>query len=186
MRVAINLSLSQLRKHMLTQQVVRVLQEFSIEPSCLEFELTEHAVVQSGSSEIAQTLGELHELGAGIALDDFGTGQSSLVLLKRLPVDRIKIDRSFVGGIGLNAHDVAIVRGIVQLGLSLHLGVTAEGVERMEQLDFLREAGCPEAQGYFVASPMSGARLAELLRSDGGLPLQGHAGSSAAVAAQPH
>jgi EAL domain-containing protein (putative c-di-GMP-specific phosphodiesterase class I) len=166
--------------------VVNVLQEFSIEPSCLEFELTEHAVVHPGSDEIAHTLEELHDVGAGIALDDFGTGQSSLMLLKRLPVDRIKIDRSFVGGIDTNAHDVAIVRGIVELGLSLELGVTAEGVERLEQLDFLRATGCPEAQGYFVASPMSGQCLVEFLRGGACLPLQGRAGCGAAIAPPRH
>jgi diguanylate cyclase (GGDEF)-like protein/PAS domain S-box-containing protein len=173
LRVAINLSLSQLRNGLLSAQFMRILREFEIEPARFEFELTEHAAVQPGTSEVARTLQELHDLGAMIALDDFGTGQSSLMLLKRLPVDRLKIDRSFVGGINLNPNDNAIVRAIVQLGLSLRLGVTAEGVERLEQLEFLRQAGCPEAQGYFVASPMPGKEVIALLRADGRIPLQG-------------
>jgi diguanylate cyclase (GGDEF)-like protein/PAS domain S-box-containing protein len=173
LRVATNLSLSQLRSGSLAAQVLSILREFEIEPARFEFELTEHAAVQPGASEVARALQELHDLGALIALDDFGTGQSSLMLLKRLPVDRLKIDRSFVGGINLNPNDNAIVRAIVQLGLSLRLGVTAEGVERLEQLEFLRHAGCPEAQGNFVASPMPGKEVIALLGADGRIPLQG-------------
>lgn len=172
-RIAINLSLSQLRSGSLSGQVQSVLREFEIDPARFEFELTEHAAVQPGASDITEALQELHGLGAMIALDDFGTGQSSLMLLKRLPVDRLKIDRSFVGGINVNAHDSAIVRAIVELGQSLQLGVTAEGVERLEQLDFLRHAGCSEAQGYFVASPMPGDQVIEMLGADARMPLQG-------------
>jgi two-component system, chemotaxis family, CheB/CheR fusion protein len=173
LRVAINLSLSQLRSGSLSAQVLSILREFEIEPARFEFELTEHAAVQPGAREAARALQELHDLGAMIALDDFGTGQSSLMLLKRLPVDRLKIDRSFVSGINLNPNDNAIVRAIVQLALSLRLGVTAEGVERLEQLEFLRHAACPEAQGYLVASPIPGKEVIALLGADGRIPLQG-------------
>jgi EAL domain-containing protein (putative c-di-GMP-specific phosphodiesterase class I) len=110
-----------------------------------------------------ETLHAIKNLGVNIAVDDFGTGYSSLSYLKRFPVDRLKVDRSFVQDIATDADDAAIVRTIIALGHNLGLKVVAEGVETDQQIDFLRVNGCDELQGYYFSEPVSAWRMAKLL-----------------------
>ena len=110
-------------------------------------------------------LAALHGSGIRVALDDFGTGYASLTHLKQLPVDEIKIDRSFIRDLERDANDAAIVTAVLQLGRSLALDVTAEGVETAEQAAFLRDGGCTNAQGYLYGKPMPASRVPWFLRN---------------------
>ena len=121
-------------------------------PGALCLELTESVLMDQDSSPA--TLGELAQAGMGIALDDFGTGFCSLAYLRRYPVDRLKIDRMFVAGLGKSPQDEAIVRTIVGLGQALGLDITAEGVETQRQAAALRAMGCPHVQGFLYGRPM--------------------------------
>jgi EAL domain-containing protein (putative c-di-GMP-specific phosphodiesterase class I) len=109
-------------------------------------------------------------LGVHLAIDDFGTGYSSLAYLKRLPLDVLKIDRSFVTGIGLDREDRAIVKAIISLAKSLNLSITAEGIETEDQSSLLRDWACEQGQGYYFARPLNSADFATLLQHSGGLP----------------
>jgi EAL domain-containing protein (putative c-di-GMP-specific phosphodiesterase class I) len=140
-----------------------VIREAQIPPESLEIELTESAVMHDAESSIV-TLERVKQLGVRIAIDDFGTGYSSLSYLKRLPLDILKIDRSFVRDISNDANDAAIVRAIITLARSLGMEVTAEGVEDEAQLEFLNAYGCEYAQGYLFGQPMSADEFAERLR----------------------
>jgi EAL domain-containing protein (putative c-di-GMP-specific phosphodiesterase class I) len=122
----------------------------------LELELTEGLAMGNVEGLLA-TLAGLKSLGVSIAIDDFGTGYSSLSYLKRFPIDRLKIDQSFVRNLPGSEDDAAIARTIIALGRSLGLHVIAEGVENYEQLEFLRLHGCDEAQGYYYGRPMHAA-----------------------------
>lgn len=162
--VAVNLSMPFLQRPDFVDVVFDVLKETGLAPRKLELELTERIVISAGAAGIAPKLAELRRHGVNIALDDFGTGYSSLALLKDLPVDRIKIDRSFVAGFGTSPDDTAIVRAVTNLGLSLNKRVTAEGVESPETMDMLRSEGCHDIQGYHLAKPMPAAGLVDFLR----------------------
>lgn len=159
--VSVNVSARQFRQDSFVQIVAEVLQQTGLEARYLEIELTESAVMHDAEQFIAM-LGELNDLGVQISLDDFGTGYSSLSYLKRLPVDRLKVDRSFVQDIVTDADDATIVRTIIALGHNLGLKVVAEGVETEQQLEFLRANHCDELQGYYFAVPMP---VAEFERS---------------------
>ncbi len=162
--MAVNLSIRQLRQPMLGAQVRSVLAETGLEPSCLELEITEG--IMMGDNQIAMNfLNEMHELGVQLSIDDFGTGFSSLNYLKKMPVHKLKIDRSFVRDIETDESDAAIIRSIISLGHRLNLRVIAEGVETQEQLDFLRIRGCDEVQGFFYARPMTAEAFAEFFRN---------------------
>ena len=141
--------------------VERSLADHHIAPGQLELELTETTLM--ADAEKSNTLLEcLSRLGTGIHVDDFGTGYSSLAYLKRFPIDTLKIDRAFVEGLPDDQEDRAIANAIITLAHALNLRVVADGVERADQLEFLREAGCDEGQGYYFSRPLSGERFGEL------------------------
>jgi EAL domain-containing protein (putative c-di-GMP-specific phosphodiesterase class I) len=151
--VSVNLSARQFQQRDIAKLVMQVLEETGLDPQYLELELTESTIMRN-AEEAVSMLNELHALGIGLAIDDFGTGYSSLSYLKRFPVDRLKIDRSFVSDIGESSDDETITSAIIALAHSLNLQVIAEGVETSTQLDFLKERACDEMQGYFFAKPM--------------------------------
>jgi|GEM_PF-5713915 len=152
LRLAVNLSPRQFGQPDIVQTIARLLYDSGLQPEMLEVEITETAIVADLQRALRVT-SELRDLGVKIALDDFGTGFSSLAHLRRLPVDRLKIDRTFVSGLPDSADDVAIVSAVIGLARNLDIGVLAEGVETVAQVDFLREHGCPEAQGYLFSRP---------------------------------
>jgi EAL domain-containing protein (putative c-di-GMP-specific phosphodiesterase class I) len=157
-RIAVNLSGHQLKKAGFVEMVRHVLRETGVEPGWLELEITE-SFIMSRAEEAIEMLDQLKEMGVQLAIDDFGTGYSSLSHLKRLPVHKLKIDRSFVQGIPEDSNDVAIARAVIALGNSMQLGVIAEGVETKQQQDFLRAEGCGEGQGYLYSRPVSAAHF---------------------------
>ncbi len=151
--IAVNVSIRQLRQPNLAGRIASMLEEFQLLPGDLELELTEGIMMEN--SETAMTfLTKMHELGVLLSIDDFGTGFSSLGYLKKLPIDKLKIDQTFVRDIETDDSDAAIVRSIISLGHRLGLSVIAEGVETVEQLDFLRICGCDEIQGYYFGHPL--------------------------------
>jgi len=152
-RVSVNLSVYQLRQGKLVSLVRQVLEETGLTPHLLELELTESQLLES-VEHIISTFEQLHALGVKLAIDDFGTGYSSLSYLKRLPVDYVKIDQAFIRGLHPGSQDAAITQAIITLSRSLGLKVVAEGVETHEQLAFLREQACDEAQGYLISKPV--------------------------------
>ena len=157
-RVCINVSAHQLRSRAICSLVAKSLDAFGLSPDRLEIEITESIFI--GDHPLArQILGELRGSGVRLALDDFGTGYSSLGYLRRLPFDRIKIDRSFVAEIASDAGSQAIVKSVIGLAADLGMEVIAEGIEREIQLECLRRLGCGEIQGYLVGKPMSGERV---------------------------
>jgi EAL domain-containing protein (putative c-di-GMP-specific phosphodiesterase class I) len=153
MRLSVNLSPVQFREGSVVGLIERTLAETGLAPDALEIELTE-GVMLEGSDAAMTSLRRLRECGVGFSLDDFGTGYSSLAYVKRLPVQRLKIDQSFVHRLGHDGQDEAIVRAVIDLGHSLGLKVTAEGVESAEQLRRLQELGCDEAQGDLISPPL--------------------------------
>jgi diguanylate cyclase (GGDEF)-like protein len=153
LKVAVNLSARQLRDNAFVPLVMQTLEETGLEPHFLELELTESALMDDANDTVCKLL-RLKELGISISVDDFGTGYSSLSYLKHLPIDTIKVDRSFVRDIINDPDDAAIVDAIVAMAHSLKLNVIAEGVETREQLEFLRERKCQQAQGYYFARPL--------------------------------
>ena len=166
LKVCVNLSGKQLRHRALVEEVEAALQETGLDPTALDLEITESVVMEDAPSTLA-TLQELKELGVNLAIDDFGTGYSSFSYLRRFPVDYLKIDRSFVDGLGKDPDDTALVSGIVSLAHSLGLKVVAEGVETAEQLARLRETGCEFAQGYYFSAPLPGGAASKLLPTNG-------------------
>jgi diguanylate cyclase (GGDEF)-like protein len=160
--MCVNVSGKQLRSPNLIGLVGLVLAEVDIEPACLELELTESTVMEN-VEESRLYMDALKMLGVRLALDDFGTGYLSLCYLKRFPLDRLKIDRSFVRDCPGSDDDVAITRAIISLARSLNLQVTAEGVETIEQVDFFTREGCDVIQGNFIGLPMSKSMLKEFL-----------------------
>jgi diguanylate cyclase (GGDEF)-like protein len=163
--MSVNLSLRQFRQTNLTGMVEQVIRETGVDPTCLELELTESAVMMNTESAVT-TLRKLQALGIRIAIDDFGTGYSSLNYLKNLPIDTLKIDRSFVRDAATNPVDAAIVQAIITLAHSLNLKVKAEGIETQEQLDFLRLLRCDEIQGYLLSRPLPAEALEQLLLAE--------------------
>lgn len=160
--VAVNLSAKQWLQSHLEQQVVEALEAAGLEPRFLELEITESLLMRD-TDQMIGTMRRLQGRGVQFAVDDFGTGYSSLSYLKRLPVNRLKIDRSFVRDIPANTDDVAIAAAIIQMGKSLRLNVVAEGVETPEQLRFLGEQGCDVVQGYHFSKPLPAGECAEYL-----------------------
>ena len=150
-RLAVNVSATQLHHHLL-EDVAGIVAEFDLPRGAFELELTESVLMVNAESTIEQ-MRRVAQLGVGIAVDDFGTGYSSLSYLKRLPIQRLKIDRSFVRGLGADPDDEAICASIILLASSLGLDTVAEGVETAAQRDWLAEHGCGELQGYLLGRP---------------------------------
>ncbi|MHB8679812.1 MAG: EAL domain-containing protein [Rudaea sp.] len=161
--MSVNLSALQLLRDELTQRLCEILAEVQIDPQHLELELTE-SVLMANPERAIHTLDRLHAVGVAIAIDDFGTGYSSLSYLKRLPIDRLKIDRSFVGDITTDPDDEAITKTIITMAHSLGLDVVAEGVETLEQLEYLHEQGCDEIQGHWLSIPLDAASCFTFIR----------------------
>jgi diguanylate cyclase (GGDEF)-like protein len=151
--MAVNLSAAQFRHGNIIDTVSRVLDASGLAPCLLELELTESILLQDTETAI-KTLHTLKEIGVQLSIDDFGTGYSSLSYLKRLSLDKLKIDQSFVRDLGEDQDNQEIVRAIVQLGHILKMGIVAEGVETREQMERLREFGCDQAQGYLISKPL--------------------------------
>ena len=161
-RVAVNVSARQLRHENLFQDVARALEEHELDASALELEITESVVIQSPEQAIT-LLSKLKEMGIRLSIDDFGTGYSSLSYLKRLPIDAVKIDRSFIRDLPDDNDDAVITRAIIAMAHSLKLSVIAEGVETDAQLAFLRQHGCDEMQGYYFSKPVPADQLSSLI-----------------------
>lgn len=160
--VAVNLSARQLDPAQLLRTVSAALADSGLAPACLELELTETAVMADCASAIG-ILNELKALGVRLSLDDFGTGYSSLEHLRHLPFDSIKIDRSFIVGVGQQGNDRAIVKTIIALASNLNMSVIAEGVEQREQAEFLHAHACHEMQGFLFARALAVPQLADML-----------------------
>ncbi|HET7054782.1 MAG TPA: EAL domain-containing protein [Solirubrobacterales bacterium] len=169
--VAINLSARQVAHRDLAGQVNEILTRTGLDPVNLRLEVTESVLVEESASAMA-TLEALSELGVRLVLDDFGTGYSSLAYLNRFPFDALKIDRSFVDGLGLEQERTAIVEAVIGMARALSLDAIAEGVEREEQLSELRRLGCDFAQGHLFSRPLTPEKVTGLLR-EGGFELIG-------------
>ncbi len=157
-RIAVNLSPAQFKQRDLASSIATILARTGLPPGRLELEITEGILIDDAERALLM-LGELKSLGVRIALDDFGTGYSSLSYLRRFPFDKLKIDASFVQGLGDGGEADAIVRAIVALGRSLSLSITAEGVETPHQLALLREQACDQVQGFLLGRPMPPGQL---------------------------
>jgi EAL domain-containing protein (putative c-di-GMP-specific phosphodiesterase class I) len=170
LRVAVNLSARQFGREDLVDTVARALKECGLDPRCLEMEITESLLMENVEAssrmleQLKRTLG-----GVRISIDDFGTGHSSLSYLKSFPIDLLKIESSFTRNLATDPHDAAITTAIIGLAHSLRLKVIAEGVETEEQLAFLQNKGCDEAQGYYFARPLPAEDITRLLEE--GRPL---------------
>jgi EAL domain-containing protein (putative c-di-GMP-specific phosphodiesterase class I) len=160
--MAVNLSARQFEHQAVADLVARSLRTSGLDPRCLELELTESLALQDADA-IRSTLTDLRSLGVRCSIDDFGTGYSGLNYLTRLPIDRLKIDKSFVHEIAQGNHDARIVAAVIALAHNLRLGVIAEGVETREQLDFLCAHGCDEMQGYLFSRPVPAVEFERLL-----------------------
>jgi diguanylate cyclase (GGDEF)-like protein len=162
--VAVNISARQFREKNLLQTVAKILAETGLDPRLLELEVTESVIMHDAQNVIAD-LQAFRDMGVKLSIDDFGTGYSSLSYLKRFPVDRLKIDQSFVRDITSDADDAAIAQAVITLGHTMNLRVIAEGVETAEQLTFLRGHHCDEMQGYLFGRPLPADEFAQLLAS---------------------
>ena len=160
--IAINISARQFAARNLGEVIKRVLDEHQADPRYIELELTE-SLLMVNTEEAVRTLEYLKSLGLRLSIDDFGTGYSSLSYLKRFPIDALKIDRSFIDQITTDVDDATITRAVIGMAHNLGLKVVAEGVETQEQLTFLSENGCDEAQGYFFAHPQPAHEVAKWL-----------------------
>ena len=165
-KVAVNLSPAQFRSRNLTQAVFTALAQSGLSPLRLELEITESIFLADSEANLA-ILHQLREFGVRISMDDFGTGYSSLSYLRSFPFDKIKIDRSFVRDLAERPDCVAIIRAISGLGRSLNISTTAEGVETVDQLDWLRAEGCTEVQGFLFSSARPASEVSALLRKFG-------------------
>lgn len=160
--LCVNISPRQFRQHDFVEQVECILNDCELPPHMLKLEITESIVIQHLDDTIAK-MHRLKRIGVSFAMDDFGTGYSSLTYLKRLPVETLKIDQSFVRDAVLDINDAGIIRAIIAMARSLGLSVVAEGVERIEQLQFLQMQGCNFYQGYLFSKPVPADKFAELL-----------------------
>ncbi len=170
-QVAINLSGSKLASSASLKSIFDILEKNLFPPSMIEFELTESVIMGYHSSGAFQSLLKLNESGYNISIDDFGTGYSSLSYLKHLPIDTLKIDRSFIIDVIEREDGRAIVKAIIALANCLELKTIAEGVETQLQLDFLKACGCDQVQGYYFAKPLSAKDIAAFSEQQSNNPL---------------
>jgi EAL domain-containing protein (putative c-di-GMP-specific phosphodiesterase class I) len=168
-RLSVNLSARQLRDAGLVGSVGEMLHSTGIPPQRIELEITESAVMEN-IERSTRTLQALRRLGVNLSLDDFGTGYSSLSYVQRLPVSKLKIDRSFVAQLGISREAEAIVLATLAMARSLGLDVVAEGVETPAQSQQLRALGCPQQQGFLFTPALSAAKLDEWLTATGRAP----------------
>jgi EAL domain-containing protein (putative c-di-GMP-specific phosphodiesterase class I) len=166
--IAINLSSHRLQYLAIEETVRRVLAETGLDPTSLQLEVTEGVLI-GDMEHVVSVLHRLRAMGVRISIDDFGTGYSSFSYLRRLPIDSVKVDQSFVAGIPKEQDDIEIVSAIVTLAHKLHLHVIAEGIETNEQAAFLLGQGCEEAQGYLFSKPVPAREFEKLLIT--GVPL---------------
>ena len=156
-KVALNLSPLQMRSD-LVDSIIKVVSAAGIAPQRLMFEITETAAMKD-VERTTRVVRELQSLGFDIAIDDFGTGYSSLAYLKRFPIDKLKVDRSFVSQLRPHSQDAAIVQAVIGLGHTLGIKVIAEGVETVQQREWLKRLSCDEIQGYFYSRPLAEPQL---------------------------
>jgi EAL domain-containing protein (putative c-di-GMP-specific phosphodiesterase class I) len=161
--LALNVGMKQLEYPYFIDEIKKNLKAYKLKPKCLEVEITETEVMKNPEN-IISILETLHVLGISIAIDDFGTGYSSLSHLKRLPIDTLKIDKSFIADILHNEDAIVIVNTMVALAESLRMKVIAEGVENKAQKDFLLSHGCYNVQGYYYSEPISAEEMKAMLR----------------------
>lgn len=161
--IAVNVSARQLKDHGFVRSIRQILKQTGISPAALELEITENILIEDILGAVT-LLDEIHELGVHLAIDDFGTGYSSMRYLQKLPIDTLKIDRSFIIDISVQSGPKAITSAIVQMAHTLRKRVVAEGVEHPEQLTLLRSLGCEYAQGYLFGHPLEADEFAELAR----------------------
>lgn len=165
-RISVNLSSRQFKQSDLVEAVTLILRRNHLQPDALELEITESSLMD-GSEEVVEKMRRLRALGVQLSIDDFGIGYSSMSYLKRFPLNRLKVDGSFVRDVPQSAEDVAIITAIIALAHSLGLGVVAEGVETQSQIEFLLAAGCGEAQGFYFAQPMFAADVERIVKAGG-------------------
>jgi diguanylate cyclase len=165
LRVAVNVSPLQFRQANFVKKVNAALQEHALDPTYLEIELTEATLMSNAETSVA-LLEQLSEIGVVVAIDDFGTGYSSMSYLQRFPIDKLKIDRSFISDVASNAGDASIVRAIISLAHGLRLKVIAEGVESEEQLGILKRMGCDQYQGFYRSPAVPAAEIERFARRD--------------------
>jgi diguanylate cyclase (GGDEF)-like protein/PAS domain S-box-containing protein len=161
--MAVNLSLRQLTDDNLIDDIKTALNDSGMEPNLLELEITESMVMYNTTRMIA-VLAKIKNLGVRLAIDDFGTSYSSLAQIKHFPIDTLKVDRSFIRNIPQDAEDKAITKAIIAMGKTLSLTVVAEGVETVEQMNFLKDRSCDEMQGFYFSKPIAPEQFADLLR----------------------
>ncbi|WP_255210812.1 putative bifunctional diguanylate cyclase/phosphodiesterase [Methylogaea oryzae] len=162
--IAVNLSARQFRQEDLVERIRGIVEEFAVDPACIELEITESTAMEQADITV-ELFRALRAAGFCIAIDDFGTGYSSLSYLRRFPVDRLKIDRSFVLDIADDPNDAAIAHAVIKMAASLGLKVVAEGVETDAQRQFLQERGCDYLQGYWYGKPMDAEAFAAFVRT---------------------
>lgn len=163
--LSVNLSSKQFMQPDIVDQIKGALGAAKLDPNCLRLEMTESALMENAETVFTR-LTELQSLNVRLHMDDFGTGYSSLSYLHKLPIDTLKIDRSFVMELGIRAEVLEIVKTIVTLAHNLNMQVVAEGVETPEQVTMLRGLGCEYAQGFHFSKPVDGAAVSDLLRTD--------------------
>ncbi|MBA2709113.1 MAG: EAL domain-containing protein [Tatlockia sp.] len=163
--VAINVSGIQMMRDNFADLIRQVIDDSQLPPQYIEIELTESSIMDDKQQNI-HTLQRIREMGVSLTIDDFGTGYSSLNYLREFPVNKLKIDQSFVRDCNINTNGASIVDAIIAMGHGLKLTVLAEGIETIDQLRFLKECGCDEGQGFFIGQPMSANDFAEHLGPD--------------------
>lgn len=161
LRVTVNLSPRQFQQHDLVEMISAAINEAELDPALVELEITESVAMENIEGTV-EKLNKLSELGISFSIDDFGTGYSSLSYLKKLPIQTLKIDKSFMQDVTTNYDDAMIVSAVILMAHSLNLKVIAEGVESTEQLDFLLDRKCNEMQGYLFSRPLSADNFAQL------------------------